>query len=361
MAVSAAIGAIGQNDPAIVRHAWESTLFYLDKADGYQVTDESRALRQQAQNELDALDGIVRLDFKPAAAVDRSVTVTRMAATDTDLYLLDSGHGTILRAFKINTGYQMDASFQCGPGGYGGQQVGPLIDLAAMPGGNTHNATVLGMDAAGTLLYCAPQMAPQPFPLAVPDLGWKQITAFTLSSDGKTLYVLDPPGNAVWVYSGLTGDFIDPYLFFGNFIPTGMEQVIDLAVNASDLFLLFNDSHITSCTYGGESRTRCTDPLTFVDNRAGHPSGSSTLTDAVFSQMAFDNPFDTSLYLLEPKTHAVYKSSPRPGTLELNGQFRASAAVDATLFTSDVSALTIGTNRSIFLCIGDQIYYADMP
>jgi hypothetical protein len=361
MAVSAAVGAIGQTDPAIVRHAWESTLFYLDKAESYQVTTESQALRQQAQSQIDALDGIVRLDFKLAAAVDRSVSVTRMAATDTDLYMLDAGHGTILRAFMTNNGYQMDPTFLCGPATYSSQQVGPLIDLAAMPGGNTKNATVVGMDAAGTLLYCAPQMTSQPYPLAVPELGWKQITGFTLSSDGKTLYVLDPPGNAVWVYSGLTGDFIDPYLFFGNYIPTAMDQVTDLAVNASDVFLLFNDSHITSCTYGDESRTRCTDPLTFVDNRAGHSSGGATLTDAVFSQMAFDNPFDTSLYLLESKTHAIYKSSPRPGTLELNGQFRASAQFDALYFTSDVSAMTIGTNRYIFICVGNQIFYADMP
>jgi hypothetical protein len=229
-----------------------------------------------------------------------------------------------------------------------------------MPGGNLHNATVLGMDSAGTLLYCAPGLDPEPFPLATPELGWKQITAFTLSSDGKTLYVLDPVGNAVWVYNGLTGDYLDPYLFFGNYIPTGMEKVVDLAVNASDLFLLFSDSHITACTYGGE-RTRCTDPLVFVDNRTGHPSGGSTLPDAVFSQMAFDNPFDTSLYLLEPKTHAVFKSSPRPGTLELNGQFRASAVFDAVQFTSDALAMTIGTNRFIFLCIGNQVYFAEMP
>jgi hypothetical protein len=361
MAVSAAVGAIGQTDPAIVRHAWESTLFYLEKAESYQVTTESQALRQQAQTEIDGLDGIVRLDFKLAVAVDRSVAITRMAATDTDLYLLDANHGTILRAFMTNTGYQMDPTFQCGPATYSGQQVGSLIDLAAMPGGNMHNATVVGMDAAGTLLYCAPQMTPEAFPLAVPELGWKQITAFTLSSDRKTLYVLDPTGNAVWVYSGLTGNFIDPYLFFGNYIPTSMDQVIDLTVNASDLFLLFRDSHITSCTYGDESRTRCTDPLTFVDTRAGHSSGGPTLADAVFSQMVFDNPFDTSLYLLEPKTHAIFQSSPRPGTLELNGQFRASAQFDALYFTSDVSAITIGTNRYIFLCVGNQIYYADMP
>jgi hypothetical protein len=260
-----------------------------------------------------------------------------------------------------NTGYQMDSTFLCGVGMYNGQQVGPLIDLAAMPGGNIHNATILGMDAAGTLLYCAPQMDPEPYPLAAPELGWKQITAFTLGSDGKTLYVLDPTGNAVWVYSGLTGEFIDPYLFFGTQIPAGMDKAIDIAASASDLYLLFEDSHVTSCIYGDESRTRCTDPLPFADYRAGRQSESSTLPDAIFNRMEIAHPFESPLYLLEPKTHAVYMSNPRPDSLELKGQFRASAQFDALYFTSDVSAMTVGTNRYVFICIGNQIYYAGMP
>ena len=49
-----------------MRHAWDSTLYYLDLADHYQVTQDSLNLRQEAQTALDNLDSIVRLDFSPA-------------------------------------------------------------------------------------------------------------------------------------------------------------------------------------------------------------------------------------------------------------------------------------------------------
>jgi len=365
MAVSAAVEVIGQDDPAIRRAAWERTLDYLDKAEGYQVTPESQALRQQAQAALDGSDGILRLDFRPAISggLDRSVKVVRMAATGADLYMLDSTRGGILRAFLTSQGYEMDPAFQCSPGTYGEQPVGALIDLAAMPGGNLQNAAIVAMDASGTLLYCAPEMDPLAFPLAVPELGWQTITGFTLSASGRGLYALD--SKAVWVYGYdvETGKFIDPIAFFGEQVPRTMGQAVDLAVNGSDLFLLFEDGHMAVCTFSrlAESKTTCLDPATFLDGRAGHQPGP-TITDAVFSQVMFDAPFNTSLYLLEPNTQAIYKFSPRPSSLELGGQFHAGWEMEAKQFQSiAASAMAIDTNRTLFLCVGNQVYFAAMP
>ncbi|KAF0106665.1 MAG: hypothetical protein FD146_2464, partial [Anaerolineaceae bacterium] len=364
-ALTAAEGAVGQSDPALLRHAWESTLDFLDKAEQYGSTPESEALRQQAQAGLDGLDGIVRLDFRPAiyGGLGQSVKVTRMAAAGNNLYLLDSSSGSILRAFLTSQGYETDPTFDCGPGTYGGQPVGALIDLAAMPGGNVQDASIVAMDASGTLLYCAPGMDPLAYPLAAPSLGWETITGFTLSADGKALFALD--SKAVWIY-GYDDEqktFIDPIAFFGEQVPQNMSQAIDLAANGSDLFLLFSDGHVTVCTFSGlvESKTTCLDPATFVDTRAGHQSGPS-ITDAVFSQLAFDAPYNTSLYLLEPNTHAVYKISPHPTSLELGGQFHASVKTEKETFqNTPASALAIGTDRTLFLCIGNQVYFAAMP
>ena len=106
MALDQAAQAHGQTDPTEVRRAWDSTLYYLDLADKYQVTQDSLNLRQQAQTALDNLDGIVRLDFHPAivGGLSRTVRINRMAATNTDLYLLDASRGSVMRAALGSSG-----------------------------------------------------------------------------------------------------------------------------------------------------------------------------------------------------------------------------------------------------------------
>jgi hypothetical protein len=194
-------------------------------------------------------------------------------------------------------------------------------------------------------------------------LGWQGITGFTLSASGRVLYALD--SKAVWVYEydGDTGKFINPIAFFSEQVPQNMSQAVDLAANGSDLFLLFADGHMAVCTFSSlaESKTTCLDPATFMDSRAGHKPGP-TITDAVFNQMMFDAPFNTSLYLLEPNTQAIYKVSPRPSSLELGGQFHAGWEMQATQFQKTAaSAMAIDTNRTLFLCVGNQVYFAAMP
>jgi hypothetical protein len=267
-------------------------------------------------------------------------------------------------------GYALDLTFQCGPGVYNEQAVATLIDLAAMPGGNEHNATIVAIDPSGTLIYCAPEMEPEVYPLTVPPLGWQQISGFTLSGNGKEMYVMD--SRTVWIYSyekkdddpeGTSSNFNNPIAYFSEQVPLNMSTAIDLAANSSDLFLLFEDSHVTVCTYSGlkESKTSCLDPATFVDTRPGRQSGI-TLSDAVFSELMFDAPYNTALYLLEPNTHAVYKVSPHPSSLELGGQFQTSWEQERTQFqNTPVSAMTIDRNRYLFLCIGNQVFFAAIP
>ena len=92
------------------------------------------------------------------------------------------------------------------PGQYGTVTVGALVDLQVLPMSNFYNATILAMDGKGNLLYCG-QIDPVGVALVPPQLGWRNISAFSLDADGKNLYVLDPAGNAVWQYSGTLGQF----------------------------------------------------------------------------------------------------------------------------------------------------------
>lgn len=360
LAVSAAVGAIGQTDTFVERHAWESTIYYLDQAENYQVTQDSQALRQQAQAELDNLDAITRLEFRPAiiSGLDKTIRVTDMAATEADLYLLDGPRGYVLRAFRTNQGYEIDPSFKCAPGMYDDYPVGQLVDLVALSNSNLYNnATLLAIDAKGTLLYCAKGAEPRAVPLPAPELGWKSLSAFTLDAESNSLYVLDPAGGAVWSYFWVKNKFEDPILFFGEQVPQGMNSAIDLAARGSDLYLLFEDGHVATCIGG----LRCVDPTPFEDPRPGHLSGAK-ISDAVFTQMFFSGPSDPSLYMLESKTKAVYRFSARPDTLNLQGQFQATVDQLKTQFTSPVTAVAVSPNHYIFLSRDNQVYYAtDVP
>lgn len=360
LAVQAAVGAIGQSDPAVVRHAWESCLYYLDRAETYLVTQESRELRHIAQSALDGLDGIVRLEFQQVGgSLGEDVRITRMVATDEGLFLLNAGRGNVLHALMSNQGLQLDPFFKCESGIYNGIQVGALIDIAALPGINTRNADLLAMDGSGNLLYCTVGAEPVAVALAAPSVGWMGIRNFTLDIDGRNLYLLDQ--NAVWVYAGTMGEFTElPISFFSEQVPHDMNQVADLAVSGDDLYLLFQDGHMTACTLSRLSvaPTRCTDPLTYEDNRPGHSSGF-IITDAVFSQMTFGVAADPSLYLLEPLTQAVYRFTPHADSLTLQGQFRAAPEVVQAHFAGrPATAMALSPNGALFLCVGNKIYYA---
>ena len=382
LAVSEAVGAIGQSDPAMVRRAWESTLYYLDRADSYQTTQDSYTLRLQAQGSLDAMDQIIRLDFRPAiyGGLPRTITVGKMAASETDLYMLDEVSGSVIRAYLTSSGYILDDKFVCGPGAYPSMgastdtsandsiDVYSLIDLQVLPRVNPFGETTLmAMDNYGTLIYCRPDAPPSAWKLEAPDILWKEPVGFALSGQDDTLYVLDPTGNAVWYYD-IDGSNLfsgKPGLYFsGNYVPKELNQAVDIAVTGSDLYFLFKDGHVSNCTpgqLGDVVPMRCNDPETMTDMRVGYQSGI-VLSDATFTEMTFTTPPDPSIYMLDPITAAVYRFSPRQDSLYLQNQLRATVDQDKTLFTSETTSMAISPNRSIFLSSGNQVYFAmDIP
>lgn len=353
-ALEAASLAQAEENPRALRTAWEATLQILDQAEYFQSTGESRALRAQAQEALDQLDYIDRLDFQPALVdgLKENAYITRMIATETDLYMLNAREGVVLRAILTNTGYRLDPTFQCGPGPHGGVIVGSIKDITALPKGNETRATLLGIDANGNLLYCIPGDAPQAVSLAPPDIQWGTPEALTYDTDD--LYILDPMANAVWIYRRMAVTE-EPRLFFGDQVPP-MQDVIDMAVNLNDLYLLHTDGHLTTCVFSGliESPTRCQEPAEYADPRPGRPSGP-LIESAYFTKIFFAPPPDPSLYLLEPNSQAIYHLSVR---LTFQRQYRPLkplAEGPATAF-----AISRG-NRTAFMAVGNQVFYAAFP
>jgi hypothetical protein len=351
--------AVNLTDPVMQRDAWMEVQLAVDNAERYRQTDETAVLRREAEANLDALLGIARLQFSPAFSNGLDIEISRMAATESDLYLLDARTGEVLHAQLTARGFQLDSAFNCRPGPYGAYEVGPLVDILALPLLNSINATVLGADAAGNLLYCAPGQVPQAIPLPTPSTNWGRVTSITL--DAGNLYVLDAPARAVWVYTGKDSAFIDqPYFFFGGQIPE-IQDGIDLAVSGDELYLLHADGHLSSCSYSRIETvpTRCQDPVS-LSNPFSAYQDTDLFAQAHITQMILTAPPDSSILLLNADEQSVLRISPR--SLELQNELRAATSSGSALPQGPVGAIAAGPNHVLYLAVRDEVYLAtDMP
>ena len=358
-AQTASAQAANLTDPIMQRDELKAVLLYVDRAEQYRQTDETKILRSQADAKLDQLLGVVRMQFQPAFSSGLGIEISRMAASESDLYLLDAKKGEILHAKLTGHGAQLDDTFNCKPGEYGNYQVGKLVDILAMPINNPYTATVLGVDATGNLLYCAPTQVPQAAQLPPPDTNWGRVTGMTL--DGGNLYVLDAQSSAVWVYTGKDSAFVDrPYFFFGGQIPA-IQDSIDLAVSGDDLYLLHADGHLSTCSYSRiDARpTLCQDPAVLVNPFTAYKD-TDLFGQAHITQMLYTSPPDSTILLLGADSQSVLRITPR--SLELQNLLSPAAGNDNPLSSGPVSAMTTGPNHVLYLAVKDQVYFANnMP
>ena len=341
-------------EPDVQRAAWTATLGYLDKAELFDATEQSAALRAQAMNTLDSLDGILRLDYQPAIAggLGEEVKVTQMAATPTDLYMINANQGIVLRATLTGRGYEMDPNFKCGPG-FGPELVGPILDIVPLPAGSVENATILAMDANANLLYCLPDGSEPLYKHLSDPTNTALGSPIALALDNNDLYVLDPQTNGVYIYFNM--DVTQPpNFYFGDDVPE-MQDVIDLTVSNDFLFLLHSDGRLTKCSYSGfaESPTRCEDPANYDDPRPGR-SGGVVIPDALFSQFSSSPHPGPVLYMLEPTHQSVYMFS-------LRQTFQQQYRPATDLGEEPATSFAVSTSRLIFLAINNQVYYAGLP
>jgi hypothetical protein len=130
-----------------------------------------------------------------------------------------------------------------------------------------------------------------------------------------------------------------------------MGDVIDLALNRDDLFLVHDDGHLTVCAFGYP--TRCEDPAMINDLRDGG-GRAPTIDNAVFREIQFAPPPDPSLYILEPERLSIYHFSVR---LTYQRQYRPQNISTE----SPATAFAISPNHQVFLAIGNQVYFAPLP
>jgi len=350
--------ALGITDPVAQRNAFRQELSYLNNAAKYGQTPEMDNMRQEAQAKLDKLEGISRLQFQPVIT-GVNAQISRIAADENNLYMLDAVRGDVLHIAINKNGFQADDTFHCEPGTYGNYTVGPLVDILALPTVNTMNASVMGVDASGNLLYCAPGQLPQAIPLPPPDTNWGRVKAFAL--EGNNLYVIDPPSRAVWVYIGKSDAFIDrPYFFFGDQVPN-IENAIDLAVNNGELYVLHADGHLSTCSYSALQTvpTRCKDPAGLVNPFPAY-GGTDLFSQTHFTQMIFAPPPDSILLVLDTDNQSIFRFTPL--SLELQSQLQPFAGHANPFPSAPASAMAVSPNHILFVALKDEVYFAtDSP
>jgi hypothetical protein len=360
-----ASSAQDESDPALQRSDWTQTLHWLDIAEEYGASETSRSLRLHANQSLDALDGIIRVGFTPiySLGVDADVNITHMVANDTELYMLDSIQGRVLRLYLTGRGYELDNSFSCGPGISGLFQIGNLVDMIALPPGNPNHATVLSVDGSGNILYCIPDAeAPLSTQLIQPELGWVQLQAITYYQG--ILYALDKGSGEIYTYSGYNMEFGEaPSLFFDPERDTdipNIKRAIDFDVYGEDIYLLNGNGTITMCTSGGfqDIKARCDDPASFGDLRPGREGQKLTFLDAQFNSILTTLPPDPSLFLLDVNAPSIYHFSLQ---LNLDREIRPSTQIEYATPDSPATAFTISPSRILFLAYGNRVFYANLP
>jgi len=350
--------ADSETDPIRQRVAFERVLELVDQTAQYRETDETKLLRNETQAKWDNLMGVLRLEFIPAFTngLGGTIQISRMAASESDLYMLNAEGGNVLHATFTGRSLEYDGAFNCQPGVYGGYEVETIVDILALPKVNAVGAAVLGIDPNGRLLYCAPGQVPQVFLLPpLPNIEWGRITSFVLDNDN--LYILDAESRAVWVYRGRDSTFLDPpYFFFGNQIPE-IDNAIDLAVSGDDLYLLHADGHLSTCTYSRiqEVPTRCVDPAPRIDNFAAHQD-IDIFAQAHFTQMSLTNPPNPVVLLLDADNRTVFRFTPR--SLELQNQIGAYTGKASPFQQGSISAMAISPNYILYVAIGNQVYFA---
>jgi hypothetical protein len=339
-----------QTDVAAKHADIETALDLLSKAEVYRASPEVQALKGQLRYSLDELELIKRVNYQSAiiGGLPASVNITRIVVVEDELYLLDIGRGSVIRATLTSQGYEVDLTFQCGP-----TTSGAVIDIAAWPPGYKPPARLLGLDGSGNIQYCQPNEPPKTDRLTSPNTdAWGQIKAFTL--DLGDSYVLDAPSKSVWIY--WRSDFTqEPSMFFNEEIPD-MQDVVDMTVNRGDLYLLHADNRLTLCFYSDFQGvpTRCSNP-NFVDFRPGRES-LPLIPPAPFSQVQNTLPPDPSLYFLEPQNQAVYHFSLR------NLAFQRMIAAENPLPSSNATAFFVDNLQGyVYLAVGNQVFYAVLP
>jgi hypothetical protein len=354
--------ALAQTRPSQqeARADWEQAMRMLELAANYGESPAADELHLQVQGQLDQLNLVKRLNFLPVVrgGFGTDADITAVAASDTDLFVLDSAQRIIRHAWGApERGFEIDSTFDCLGPSNPFPELGQPIDIVLQPAPGALGAEgIVAIDGDGTLLYCAPDRQPALAQLTTPDLGWGRIQAIDVY--GESLYVLDPVLNAVWIYEATGGLFSgNPELYFVEEV-RDLKGAVDLALAQDELVILYADGRLDRCrrTVGARQedgsrrlRVECDAEPYFQDERLGFEA-TAQIPGAVPVEMSYSAPPEPALYFLDLLSNSVFHYSMR---LVYQGQL-----LPLQPFEGEISAMTLGPPNDLYLAVGSQIYHA---
>jgi hypothetical protein len=332
--------------------------FWLEQAARYGTSEELTRLQEKVQSNLDSIDFIVRLKFTPivSGGFGPESHLTSLAASSTDLYVLDDTHDTIWHVWSTGRGFDIDGEFEClreaGPEG----KISTPVGIAIVPAPSALGVeSIIGIDDAGLIIYCAPDKIPTIAELSPPEQGWGIIQTFEVYNN--RLYILDSGRNSVYVYDASNG-FVsgNPTNYFAGQIPD-LSGAIDIAGSQDGLLILYADGHLDLCrqileTDSSENifRTEC-ETLQFRDERVGHEEKAfRQIPDALPLQVYFSPPPEPSLYFQDILSGGIYQYSMR--------MIYQTKFLPQEPFEDEVSAFAIGPPNHVYIATANQIYHA---
>jgi len=230
-------------NPAVARAQWEYVLADLE---GIEDSPEVTAMRREAQEALEALNGVVWVEPILLWDFGSGIVPRRLVAHGQSLFVLDAASSTVYQVPLRGVGElavegEVVPFIQTGHS-VAGQPVGELVDMAwAGPGGGRTADALVVLEEEGSLVVYSPGWGLERIYLgALPArAGPVAVAAY----QGR-LYLLDPQTDQIWRYLPEGGGYPnrpEPYFVISS--PYPLDAAKDLAIDGN-VYVLFNDGSV---------------------------------------------------------------------------------------------------------------------